>query len=57
MSQKIVEFHFDFASPTTYLAYTQVQRIAHEAGASVVWHPVLLGGESPRNSWRPVGLS
>jgi 2-hydroxychromene-2-carboxylate isomerase len=44
MSQKIVEFHFDFASPTTYLAYTQVQRIAHEAGASVVWHPVLLGG-------------
>lgn len=44
MSQKILEFHFDFASPTTYLAYTQVQRIAHETGASLVWHPMLLGG-------------
>jgi 2-hydroxychromene-2-carboxylate isomerase len=44
MSNKTLEFHFDFGSPTTYLAYTQVPRIAHETGATLVWHPMLLGG-------------
>jgi 2-hydroxychromene-2-carboxylate isomerase len=44
MSDKTLEFHFDFASPTTYLAYTQVPRIAQETGATLVWHPMLLGG-------------
>ena len=44
MTQKILEFHFDFASPSTYLAYTQVQRIANETGAKLVLHPMLLGG-------------
>ena len=44
MNHKTLEFHFDFGSPTTYLAYTQVQRIAQQAGATLVWHPMLLGG-------------
>ncbi len=44
MSHKTLEFHFDFASPTTYLAYTQVPRIAQETGATLVWYPMLLGG-------------
>lgn len=44
MSHKSLEFHFDFGSPTTYLAYTQVTRIAQETGATLVWHPMLLGG-------------
>ncbi len=44
MSNKTLEFHFDFVSPATYLAYTQVDRIANEAGATLVWHPMLLGG-------------
>lgn len=44
MKTQTLEFHFDFGSPTTYLAYTQVQRIAREAGATLVWHPMLLGG-------------
>jgi 2-hydroxychromene-2-carboxylate isomerase len=44
MSNKTLEFHFDFGSPTTYLAYTQMQRIARETGATLVWHPMLLGG-------------
>ena len=44
MSNKTLEFHFDFGSPTTYLAYTQVQRIARDTGANLVWHPMLLGG-------------
>lgn len=44
MSDKTLQFHFDFGSPTTYLAYTQVRRIAQETGATLVWHPMLLGG-------------
>ena len=44
MSPKTLEFHFDFGSPTTYLAYTQVPRIAQETGAALAWHPMLLGG-------------
>ena len=39
-----LEFHFDFASPTTYLAYTQLPAMARETGATLVWHPMLLGG-------------
>ena len=41
---KSVEFFFDFGSPTSYLAYAQLPRIADECGASVVWRPMLLGG-------------
>ena len=44
MTDKTIEFHFDFGSPTTYLASTQLPRIAREAGATLVWHPMLLGG-------------
>ena len=39
-----VEFFFDFGSPTTYLAYTQLPRIAALAGAQLAWRPMLLGG-------------
>lgn len=39
-----VEFLFDFGSPTAYLAYTQLPRIAAERGAEIVWRPILLGG-------------
>ena len=41
---KSVEFFFDFGSPTSYLAWTQLPRIASEAGAQIVWRPMLLGG-------------
>ncbi|MBL8352832.1 MAG: 2-hydroxychromene-2-carboxylate isomerase [Burkholderiaceae bacterium] len=44
MSDKTIEFHFDFGSPTSYLAFTQLPRIARETGATLVWHPMLLGG-------------
>ena len=44
MTDKTLEFHFDFGSPTSYLAYTQLPRIAGETGAKVVYHPMLLGG-------------
>ena len=41
---KSVEYFFDFGSPTSYLAYTQLPKIAAEAGAEIVWRPMLLGG-------------
>jgi 2-hydroxychromene-2-carboxylate isomerase len=41
---KTVEFFFDFGSPTSYLAWTQLPRIAAAAGAQIVWRPMLLGG-------------
>ncbi len=41
---KQVEFLFDFGSPTAYLAYTQLPRIAKQHGADIVWTPILLGG-------------
>ncbi len=41
---KTVEFFFDFGSPTSYLAWTQLPHIAAAAGAQIVWRPMLLGG-------------
>ena len=39
-----IEFFFDFGSPTTYLAHTQLPRLAAETGATLVYKPMLLGG-------------
>ena len=41
---RTVEYFFDFGSPTSYLAWTQLPKIATEAGAEIVWRPMLLGG-------------
>ena len=41
---KTLEFFFDFGSPTTYLAFTQLPQIARETGAQLVYKPLLLGG-------------
>jgi 2-hydroxychromene-2-carboxylate isomerase len=38
-----VEFFHDFSSPFSYLASTQIERIAREAGATVAYRPMLLG--------------
>jgi 2-hydroxychromene-2-carboxylate isomerase len=43
MSRKL-EFFFDYASPTTYLAYTQLAGILDRTKAKLVWKPMLLGG-------------
>ncbi len=39
-----VEFYFDVGSPAAYLAWTQMPVIAQEAGARLVYKPMLLGG-------------
>ena len=44
MHDKTLEFYFDFGSPTSYLAHTQLPRIAAETGASLIYRPLLLGG-------------
>ena len=44
MTNKAIEFWFDFGSPTTYLAHTQLPRIARETGAQLIYKPMLLGG-------------
>ena len=42
--RKTIEFYFDFGSPTAYLAWTQLPKIAAETGAELIYKPVLLGG-------------
>ncbi len=44
MSAATVEFFFDVGSPASYLAWTQLPRIAAEAAATIAWRPMLLGG-------------
>lgn len=41
---KSVEFYFDFGSPTTYLAWTQLPALCAAADAELVYKPMLLGG-------------
>ena len=40
----MVEFFFDVGSPASYLAWTQLPRIAEETNATIAWRPMLLGG-------------
>ena len=44
MSDKTVEFFFDFGSPASYLAWTQLPAICSAAGATLAYRPMLLGG-------------
>jgi len=44
MNDNTIEFFFDFGSPTSYLAHTQLPRIARETGATLRHRPLLLGG-------------
>jgi 2-hydroxychromene-2-carboxylate isomerase len=39
-----LEFFFDFGSPASYLAWTQLPALCAEAGAELVWRPMLIGG-------------
>lgn len=41
---KSVEFYFDFGSPASYLAWTQLPGVAAQHGANLIYRPVLLGG-------------
>jgi 2-hydroxychromene-2-carboxylate isomerase len=39
-----IEFFFDYGSPASYLAYTQMPGIAQRTGAAIAYRPMLLGG-------------
>jgi 2-hydroxychromene-2-carboxylate isomerase len=39
-----LEFFFDCSSPWTYLAFHEIENVAEEAGALLVWKPILVGG-------------
>ena len=41
---RTLEFYYDYGSPYSYLADTQVEAIAERAGATLVRKPMLLGG-------------
>ena len=41
---KTVEFFFDFGSPASYLAWTQLPQLCAAHGAALVYRPMLLGG-------------
>lgn len=40
----MIEFWYDFGSPASYLAWTQLERIREETGQDVAMKPMLLGG-------------
>jgi 2-hydroxychromene-2-carboxylate isomerase len=44
MNGRVVEYFFDVGSPTSYLAWTRLPKIAAETGATIAWRPMLLGG-------------
>ncbi len=39
-----LEFFFDCSSPWTYLAFSQIEQVGAEAGAELIWRPILVGG-------------
>jgi 2-hydroxychromene-2-carboxylate isomerase len=41
---KQIEVFYDVSSPWTYLAFVNVQALAKEEGAEIVWRPFLVGG-------------
>jgi len=41
---KTFEFYFDYGSPYSYLANTQIKKIAEKHQAKIIYKPVLLGG-------------
>jgi 2-hydroxychromene-2-carboxylate isomerase len=56
-----LDFYFDIVCPFAYMASTRIEAIAAEAGATLRWHPILLGGvfraigsaDVPASKWGP----
>ncbi len=40
---KRIDFYFDYGSPFSYLADTQLAELARRTGARIVYKPILLG--------------
>ena len=56
-----LDFYFDIVCPFAYMSSTRIEAIAAEAGATLRWHPILLGGvfraigsdDVPASKWTP----
>lgn len=55
LMSKTVEFWFDFGSPTAYLAWLQLPKIAAARGAAIDYRPMLLGGVHKATGNSPPG--
>lgn len=51
-----LEFFWDPASPYTYLASTQLEKLAHETGVGLRYRPMLLGGVFQATGNKPPGM-
>lgn len=52
---KTLEFFFDFVSPTSYLAYTQLEGVKERTGCDIEFVPMFLGGVMQATGNRPPG--
>jgi 2-hydroxychromene-2-carboxylate isomerase len=43
MTTRSVDFYYDYGSPSSYLAWTQLARICREHGATLNYKPIVLG--------------
>jgi 2-hydroxychromene-2-carboxylate isomerase len=41
---KTYDYYFDFGSPASYLAFTQLPKLSEQTGAQALYKPMLLGG-------------
>ncbi len=41
---KTVEFYYDYGSPASYLAWTQLPDLCRQHGAALIYRPILIGG-------------
>ncbi|MCY7307954.1 MAG: 2-hydroxychromene-2-carboxylate isomerase [Rhodoferax sp.] len=53
MSNKTVDFYFDYGSLASWLAYTQLPKLVADTGATVAMKPMLLGGVFQSTGNRP----
>jgi 2-hydroxychromene-2-carboxylate isomerase len=53
MPKASIEFFWDPASPFTYLAATQIEKLAADCGATLVWKPFVLGKAFEATGNRP----
>ena len=53
MSNKTVDFYFDYGSLASWLAYTQLPKLVADTGATLVMKPMLLGGVFQSTGNRP----
>ena len=53
MSRHTVKFYFDYNSPYSYIASLRVETLCRQAGAELLWLPVVLGGIFQSNEIEP----